>query len=115
MDAYLAGATNEQRAALNEVRKAIKATVPEAVEGIGYGIAGYRYKGHALVYFGYAKGHCALYGDLAIDERTAEEMGYEMSGKGTLRFPSDKPLPDRLVAKMMKARVAEIEALPPKR
>ena len=38
----------------------------------------------------------------------AERKGYALS-KGTIQFPADKPLPYRLVTKMVKARVAEIE------
>lgn len=109
VDAYLAGATKEQRAALTKVRKAIKSAAPTAVEGIGYGIARYRYKGQPLIYFGYAKGHCALYGDVLLDEETAKQLGYELSGKGTLRFPAEKPIADALIAKITKARMAEID------
>lgn len=63
---------------------------------------GFKHNGKPLVYFGYAKAHCALYG---IDTHGAELKAYDLS-KGTIRFPADKPLPDRLVAKIVKARIA---------
>src|SRR2546428_6905819 len=91
--AYLRAMPPGPRAALLKLRKTIKAAAPEATEGISYGIAGFNYKGKRLVYFGYAKAHYALYG----------------GGKGTVRFPADKPLPDRLVTKIVQDRLAQVD------
>ena len=107
---YLAAAPTDKRAALTKVRKTVKGAAPNATEGISYGIAGYKYKGRPLLYFGYAKVHCALYGGIGsvIDAHAAELKAYDVS-KGTIRFTADRPLPDRLVAKLVKARIAEID------
>ncbi len=105
VDEYLAAAPKDKRAALMKLRKTIRAAAPKATEGIGYGIVGFKHNGKPLVYVGYAKDHCALYG---LDTHAAELKPYDVS-KGTIRFPADKPLPDRLVTKMVKARIAEIE------
>jgi len=71
---------------------------------------GFKHNGKPLVGLGYAKGHCALYGSTRhfVKAYAAELKAYDVS-KGTIRFPADKPLPDRLVTKMVKARVAQIE------
>lgn len=108
--AYLAAAPRDKRAALMKLRKIIKAAAPEATEGISYGILGFKHKGKPLVYLGYAKAHCALYGSTSrfIGAHAAELKAYDLS-KGTIRFPADHPLPDRLVTKIVRARVAEIE------
>ena len=107
---YLAAAPTDKRVALTKLRKTITAAAPGAIEGIGYGIAGYKYKGKPLLYFGYAKAHCALYGGIGsvIDAHAAELRTYDVS-KGTIRFTTDKPLPDRLVTKLVKARMGEID------
>lgn len=105
VDDYLARASNDQRTALEKIRRTIKAAAPNATESLSYGIAGYKYKGKPLIYLGYAKGHCAVYG---VPTGGAELEAYDVS-KGTIRFPADEPLPVRLVTKIVKARVAEIE------
>jgi uncharacterized protein YdhG (YjbR/CyaY superfamily) len=63
--------------------------------------------GKPVIHFGYWKDHFALYG--GFDKYAAELKPYDQSGKGTFRFPADKPLPYALVTKMVKARIAEIE------
>ena len=93
VDDYLDGATKEQRAALNKVRKAIKAAAPRAIEEISYGIVGFKYKGERLIYYGYWKSHLAVYG----------------TGAGNIKFTPEKPLSDREITKMVKDRVAEID------
>lgn len=108
--AYLAAAPKDKRADLITLRKTIKAAAPKAAEGISYGLVGYKHNGKPLLYLGYAKGHVGLYGGIGgyIEKHAAELKGYEVS-KGTIRFPADKALPVRLVTKIVKARVAEIE------
>jgi uncharacterized protein YdhG (YjbR/CyaY superfamily) len=110
VDDYLAVAPKDMRAALSRLRKTIKAAAPEATESVSYGIVGYKHKGQRLAYFGHWKTHCALYGlgNGVYDAYAAELKAYDLT-KGTIRFLPDKPLPDRLVTKMVKARIAEIE------
>jgi uncharacterized protein YdhG (YjbR/CyaY superfamily) len=72
-----------------------------------YGIVGFMHNGKPVIHFGYWKDHFALYG--GFDKYAAELKPYDQSGKGTFRFPADKPLPYGLVTKMVKARIAEIE------
>ena len=107
---YLAGAPKDKRAALMTLRKTIKAAAPKATESISYGIVGFKHNGKPVVYIGYAKDHCALYGSTGafVNAHAAELKGYDLS-KGTIRFTPDKPLPERLLTKMIRARVAEIE------
>lgn len=107
VDDYIAAAPTDKRAALMELRKTIKAAAPKATERISYGIVGFKHNGEPLLHFGYWKTHFALYG--SFDAHAADLEAYEQSGKGTVRFPADKPLPYRLVSKIVKARVAEIE------
>lgn len=107
---YLAAAPKDKRAALMKLRKAIRAAAPTATESISYGIATFKHNGRPLLYYGYWKAHCALYGFGSgfIDAHAAELKAYDLR-KGTLRFTADKPLPDQLVTKIVKARIAEID------
>jgi uncharacterized protein YdhG (YjbR/CyaY superfamily) len=107
VDAYIAAAPKEHRAALMKLRETIKAAAPKATESVSYGMAGYKQNGDYLMIFGYWKEHFALYG--GFDAFAAELKPYDQSGKGTIRFPADKPIPYGLVTKIIKARLAEID------
>lgn len=109
VDAYLAALPDEQRTALQEVRQTIKAAAPEAAEAISYGIPGYKHKGKPLIHFGAAKNHCAIYGAAVAESDKEDLKGYDIS-KGTIRFSPDEPLPAALVERLVRARMAEIEA-----
>jgi|SRR5437773_9243279 len=105
---YIAAAPKSQRAALSRLRRTIRAAAPRATEGVSYGLAGYKHNGKQLVYLGYTQDHCALYGNNSRFLSAAERKRYA-TGKGTLRFTADQPLSDRLVTKIVKSRVAEID------
>lgn len=110
---YLAAAPADKRPTLNRLRRAIRAAAPKATEALSYGIVGYKHNGRPLVYFGYTKAHLAIYGSTGtfVATHAAELKRHEVTtSKGTIRFSADRPLPDPLVAKMVKARIAEIEA-----
>lgn len=107
---YLAAAPKRERAALQKIRRTIKATAPDAVEGMAYGLAGYKYRGRSLVYFGYWTTHCSLYGvgNGVIDAHSKELKNYDKT-KGTIKFTADAPLPEPLVRKLVKWRMAYID------
>lgn len=108
IDEYLAGAKPEQRVVLEKLRRTIHAAAPGAEEYIGYGLAGFKFNGRPLVYFGAWEKHCALYAaSPAIQKKFHKELqGFEQS-KGTIKFTPEKPLPVALVKKLVKARLAE--------
>lgn len=110
IDEYLAVLSDEHRAALENLRKTIKAAVPKAEECISYGLAAFRLNGRPLVAFGATKSHCAFYpmSSSTVEAHKDDLKGYETS-KGTIRFAADKPLPAALVRKLVKARIAENE------
>ena len=93
---------------LEKLRNAIHAAAPGAQEYIGYGLAGFKFNGRPLVYFGAWENHCALYAaSPTVQEKFQKELkGFEVS-KGTIRFTPEKPLPMTLVKALVKARIAE--------
>jgi uncharacterized protein YdhG (YjbR/CyaY superfamily) len=111
IDEYLALVNPGQRAVLEQLRQTIHAAAPGANEYIGYGLAGFKFNGRPLVYFGAWENHCALYAaSPAVQKKFQKELkGFEAS-KGTIRFTTEKPLPAALVKKLVKARIAENEA-----
>lgn len=110
-DSYLARLGEEQRTALNALRRQIQAAAPKAEECISYGLPAFR-QGRPLVAFGAAKTHCAFYPMSAttVGSLAKELAGFETS-KGTIRFQPDHPLPAALVRKIVKARLKEIAEL----
>jgi uncharacterized protein YdhG (YjbR/CyaY superfamily) len=104
IDEYLAGLSDDQRAALERLRKIIHAAAPEAEEGISYQIPAFRIDGEWFMWMGAAANHCALYG---VGGTSDELKGYDTSGKGTIRFHPDHPLPAALVRKLVKDRIAK--------
>ena len=108
IDEYLAALSDDKRAALEKLRKTIKAAAPKAEECISYGLAAFRLEGRPLVAFGAGASHCAFYpmSSSTVKDLKAELMDYDTS-KGAIRFQADKPLPIALVRKLVKARIAE--------
>jgi len=104
---YLAAVPIDKRRALMKLRAQIRAAAPGATETISYGMPAYKVNGKVLVYFAAATNHCSLY---AVPDRDAtgalraELARYDTSGKGTLRFTPEKPLPAALVTKLVRAR-----------
>jgi uncharacterized protein YdhG (YjbR/CyaY superfamily) len=109
-EAYLAKLPDDQRAALEKLRKAIKAAAPKAEERVSYGLPAFSLNGRRLVCFGATKTHCAFYpmSALPIAKHQKELAGYDTS-KGAIRFQPAKPLPATLVKKLVKTRIAENE------
>jgi uncharacterized protein YdhG (YjbR/CyaY superfamily) len=107
IDEYLATLSDDKRAALEKLRKTIRAAAPKAEEVISYQLPAFRLNG-MLVAFGATAKHCAFYlmSSTTVEAHKEELKGYDTS-KGTIRFPPDKPLPATLVRKLVKARIAE--------
>jgi uncharacterized protein YdhG (YjbR/CyaY superfamily) len=110
IDEYLAGVPEPARSTLNKMRAAIRSAVPpEATETISYRIPAFKHKG-VLVWFAAFSDHCSLFPTAAVIEAFKNELKGFSTSKGTIQFPTDKPLPTALVKKMVKARVAQNES-----
>ena len=109
VDDYIAGAPEEARGKLIELRAAILEAAPTAVESISYNMPYYDYKGR-LVWFGLAKTHIGLYiRPPIVEEHKSELRGYGTT-KSTIRFPLNKELPIALIKKLVKARMKKNDA-----
>jgi uncharacterized protein YdhG (YjbR/CyaY superfamily) len=104
VDEYIDKAPEEFQSKLSELRNAIRDAAPQAEEKISYQMPFYYYKGR-VAYFGYAKDHIGLYAmPMSIEEHLDEVKTYR-TGKSTLRFSFDKPLPITLVKNLVKAQI----------
>ncbi len=109
VDDYLRLVPAGARAALERLRKVIRAAAPSATEVISYRIPAYKHLG-LLVGFAASANHCTFHvmSTSVMRAHAAELKGYPV-GKGSIRFPADRPLPAALVTKLVKARIAENE------
>jgi uncharacterized protein YdhG (YjbR/CyaY superfamily) len=104
IDEYLAALSDDKRAALERLRRTIRAAVPRAEECISYQLPAFRLDGRMLVWFGASSNHCAFYPGAVVEAHKDELTDYETS-KGTIRFQADHPLPAALIRKLLKARI----------
>jgi uncharacterized protein YdhG (YjbR/CyaY superfamily) len=109
VDEYIATQPAAVRPKLEQVRDAIRGAVPEAVEGIGYGMPGYRLHGKPMLYFAGFKEHYSLFAASGTFFAALEDelRDYERR-KGTVHFPLTKPVPVKLISRIAKLRAAGI-------
>jgi uncharacterized protein YdhG (YjbR/CyaY superfamily) len=105
VDEYIDSFPPDVQEALQEVRRTIRAVVPEAGEKISYQIPTITLDGKYLLYFSGWKEHIALYPIPPLDDDLAAAITPYRSGKGTLKFPLDKPIPHDLIARLTQAFV----------
>ena len=110
VEEYLARVPEPARSTLKKIRAAIRSAVPkEATEVISYRLPAFKTRGVLVWYAAFSK-HCSFFPTAAVIEAfKAELKGYTLS-KGTIQFPTDKPLPAALVKKMVRLRLAQLES-----
>lgn len=92
------------------MRAAIRSALPrETTETISYGIPAFKHH-RILVWFAAFSDHCSLFPTAAVIEAFKKELKGFSTSKGTIHFPLNKPLPVALIKKIVKARVAQLEA-----
>jgi uncharacterized protein YdhG (YjbR/CyaY superfamily) len=106
IDKYIANCPEEVQKKLKDLRATIKAAAPNATEKISYQIPTFYLKGN-LVHFAAFKNHIGFYPTSSGIQAFKKELSIYEGSKGTVRFPMAKPLPLKLIGKIVKFRVAE--------
>ncbi len=109
IDEYVETWPDEIQAKLKAMRETIGKAAPKAEEAISYGMPTFKLNGH-LVYFAAFKKHIGFFPVPSGMKTFQKELSQYKTGKGSVQFPYDKPLPLALVAKIVKFRVKENEA-----
>lgn len=108
IDEYIAGFPSDTQEILEQIRLTIKKVVPEAEEAISYGIPTFNLNGTYLIYFAAYKKHIGFYPvSTEIVELDNDFAAFKTSGKGTIQFPLNKPMPLNLIAKLVEFKVKE--------
>lgn len=105
VDEYIAQFPLETQAVLNEIRAIIRKAAPKATEIISYGMPAYKMN-HVLVYFAAYKKHIGFYPTGKGIEAFKEEFGDFKWSKGAVQFPLDKPLPFKLITRIVKYKIS---------
>lgn len=92
---------------LRQVRATIRDAAPDARETISYQIPTFALDGHPVVYFAGFKKHVSVYPAPVGSAEFAEEMATYGSGRGTAKFPLDRPIPFDLIRRIVDFRLRE--------
>ena len=106
VDEYIALHPAPIRKGLNLLRKTIRQAAPDAEETISYNMPAYKLNG-ILVYFAAAKNHLGFYPTASPMKTFQEKLKDYETSKGAIRFPTDKPIPVKLVSEMVKWKLKE--------
>jgi uncharacterized protein YdhG (YjbR/CyaY superfamily) len=106
IDQYIAAFPENIQHILEEIRATIKAAAPEAREKISYQMPTFDLKGN-LVHFAAHKNHIGFYPTPSGTDAFKEEIARYTSGKGSMQFPLDEPMPLDLITRIVQMRVAE--------
>lgn len=106
IDEYIGTFPNDVQEILEKIRATIQKAAPDANEKISYSMPAFEQNG-IVVYFAAFKNHIGLYALPSGHETFREELSKYKSGKGSVQFPLDQPMPFDLIAKIVKFRVKE--------
>jgi len=105
VDDYLASLDEPKRSTLESLRKTIREILPEADEGISYGVPAFRLQGKVIAGFAAFKGHLSyLPHSGSVFQELGEDVAKYKTSSGALQFPVDRPLPKALVRKLISVR-----------
>lgn len=106
IDEYIGEFSGDTKITLEKIRQTIQQTAPEAKEAIKYGMPTFVLNGN-LVHFAAFKNHIGFYPAPSGIDAFIEELAVYRTGKGTIQFPMDKPIPYDLIIKVVKYRMEE--------
>jgi uncharacterized protein YdhG (YjbR/CyaY superfamily) len=106
IDQYIRSFPAPTRKILKELRAVMRKAAPHASEKVSYGIPTLFQNGNLVHYAAYAK-HIGLYGAPHAPKAFARKLQKYRTGKGTLQFPIDQPIPLDLVRQIVELRAKE--------
>lgn len=107
VDEYISSCPADIQKILIRIRKIILSHASDAEESIAYKMPAYKTFGRPLIYFAGFKNHVGLYATPSGHAEFAKELAKYKHGKGSVRFPTDKPIPYDLIRRVVEFRVKE--------
>lgn len=111
VDRYLEGLDQAKRSTLDQLRRSILRALPDAEEGLAYGVPAFRVGGKVVAGFSAAKNHLSYlpHSGTVLSSLDPDDLAGLAASTGALRFPIGEPLDDDLVSKLIAARRRELE------
>ncbi|MBO9532756.1 MAG: DUF1801 domain-containing protein [Solirubrobacteraceae bacterium] len=110
-ETYLASLDPERRARLETIRRVITETAPDATEAMVYGMPGFRLGDKPLAAYAATKKHDGFYPCSGQVITSLPEIGARFSTTaGAVHLPLDQPIPEDVVALLVRTRIGEIAA-----
>lgn len=107
IDEYVKDFPTGTKKMLQQIRSTIKKTAPGSEEVISYSMPAFRLNKRILVYFAGWKDHVSVYPVPKANQTLQKEISRYQTGRGTLQFTLDKPLPVKFISKIVKLRMKE--------
>ena len=109
IDEYIASFDGNTQDILKKFRENIQKRAPEATESMSYGMPTFKLYGHNLVHFAAFKNHIGFFPAPSGIDALADEAKPYRTGKGTMQFQFNQPIPWDLVLKIVDYRIKENE------
>ncbi len=109
IDEYISSFPIDVQKVLEEVRHKIGSIAPEAQETISYAIPTFDLNGKHLIHFAGFKNHIGLYPTPVGMEQFKDDFADYKTGKGSVQFPLNEPMPMDLIAKIVKFRLESMK------
>ena len=114
IDDYLRDVDEPKRSTLQVLRRMILEVIPDAEQGMSYGMPAFRLQGKTVAGFAAFKDHLSYlpHSGRVLGQLADELAGYTMT-KGSLHFPVDQPLPKAIVTRLIAVRLSEADQCSP--
>lgn len=108
-DTYIQNTPPSQRKVLLHICEVVKSVAPEAEATISYAIPTFKYKKKNLIHFAAFKDHSSIFPTVKPIDELADQLKKYRTGKGTLQFSEDAPIPDNLIKELVLIRKQSID------
>lgn len=110
VEVYINSVALPEKKEMERIRELVKEVASDGVEGMSYGMPGFKYKGKYLIGYATYKDHMSVFPTPWPIEMLKDKLvGYKLA-KGTVQFTLENPLPDALIRELVTLRMSEIDA-----
>lgn len=108
VEEYIAAFPNSTQGMLHKMRALIRNTAPDATESISYAMPAYKLNKKPLVYFAGYENHIGFYATPSGHQQFISQLSKYKTGKGSVQFPLNESLPEKLIIAIVKFRISEL-------